>query len=129
MGFSTYWLQDIPDDVGREVNLTVWAGNGDLACAEKNCIRELDAQILGHIRIPLKLWNGISGYHHGLVSKSPNMQEVVEALDTATAKCEVIDTIGDDDQGSSQAAAAAAAAVPLRMKAIMKIIAFIIFGR
>lgn len=31
MGFSTYWLQDIPDDVGRVANLIVWAGNGDLA--------------------------------------------------------------------------------------------------
>ncbi len=103
MGFSTFWLQDIPDDEARVVNLTVWAGDVDMARAENNCIRELGARVLGHIRIPLKLWHGISGYHHGLVSKSPNMQEVVEALDTATANREAMDTIDDggDDQDSS----------------------------
>lgn len=103
MGFSTFWLQDIPDDEARVVNLTIWAGDVDMARAENNCIRELGARVLGHVRVPLKFWHGISGYHHGLVSKSPNMQEVVEALDTATANREAMDTIdhGDDDQDSS----------------------------
>lgn len=103
MGFSTLWLQDIPDDEERVVTLTVWAGDVDLARAEKNCIREVDARVLGHIKIPLKFRHGISGYHHGLVSKSPDMQEVVEALDTATANREAMDTIDDsnDDRGSS----------------------------
>lgn len=71
-----------------------------LACAKKNRC-ELGARILGHIRISLKVWNGISGYHHRLVSKSHNMQEVVEALHTGTANREAMDTIGDGDQGSS----------------------------
>lgn len=103
MGFSTLWLQDIPDDEDRVVTLTVWAGDVDLARAEKNCIREVGARVLGHIRIPLKFWHGISRYHYGLVSKNPNMQEVVEALDTATANREAMDTIddGDHDHGSS----------------------------
>lgn len=103
MGFSTFWLQDIPDDEAQVVNLTVWAGDVDMARAENNCIREICARVLGHIRVPLKLWHGISGYHHGLVNKSPNMQEVVEALDTAAANREAMDTIddGDDNQGSS----------------------------
>lgn len=103
MGFSTLWLQDIPDDQERMVTLTVWADDVYLARAEKNCIRELGARVLGHIRIPLKFWPGISGYHHGLVSKSPSMQEVVEALDTATANREAMNTIDDGgyDQGSS----------------------------
>lgn len=40
-------------------------------------------------------WN-----HHGLVSKSANMQKVVEAINTATANCKAMDTIDDGDDES-----------------------------
>ena len=57
---------------------------------------------LGHLDVPFKFLRGLSGYHKGLASKSPNLQDVFEVLATADDNQEVKIMDGDhDDSGSS----------------------------
>ena len=44
---------------------------------------------------------GLSGYHKGLASKSPNLQDVFEVLATADDNQEVDVALGGDDTSSS----------------------------
>lgn len=103
--FAVLWLKDIPDDEETTVTLSIWDGNAGLKRAESNCTNDLgDERVtrVGRIAVPVKFWHGLSGYHKKLASKSHNLQEVFEALDTATANREAMSAMdGDDDNESS----------------------------
>ena len=100
--FAILWLKDIPDDEEKTVTLSVYPGQL-LKRAEANCL-DADAlgEKLGSIAVPLKLWHGLGGYHHKLAHKSPNLQDVLEALATANDNQEVRTAMSraDDDDSS-----------------------------
>lgn len=65
---------------------------------------------MGSIDIPLKFWQGLSRYHQQLASKSPNLQDVFEVLDTANdnqearnnlAEAEDVDSSSNSSDSSS----------------------------
>lgn len=102
--FAVLWLKDIPDDEEKTIALPVWHGDAGLKRAESNCIESFGEK-MGSIDVPLKFWHGLSGYHQKLASKSPNLQDVFEVLDTANdnqeAKNDMAGDEGDDSSSSS----------------------------
>jgi hypothetical protein len=98
--FAILWLKDIPDDEETIVTLPIWHGDAGLKRAEANCIYDLGEK-MGSLRVPLKFWRGLSSYHHKLASRSPNMQDVLEVLETANDNKEVRTEMADEDPGSS----------------------------
>lgn len=101
--FAVLWLKDVPDEEGQTVTLPVWRGDSDkLNRASSNCTTEDIGEQAGSIRIPLKFYRGLGGYHHKLASHSPNLQDVFEVLSTANDNKEVqTEMAGDDDSSSS----------------------------
>ena len=106
--FALLWLKDIPDDEETTINLPIYPGNF-LKRAEANCLGSDDLEEkLGTIDVPLKLWHGLGGYHQKLASKSPNLQDVLEALATANDNSEVrtaMSRADDDDSSDSDSSA------------------------
>lgn len=97
--FAVLWLKDIPDDEEKTVTLPVWHGDADLKRAQSNCVEDFGEK-MGTIDVPLKFWHGLSEYHQKLASKSPNLQDVFEVLDTANDNQEARnDMAGDEDDG------------------------------
>ncbi len=99
--FAILWLKDIPDDEDKTVTLPVY-NSKLLKRAEANCLDADDlGEQLGSIQVPLKLWHGLGGYHQKLASKSPNLQDVLEALATANDNEEVRTAMSRADDADS----------------------------
>lgn len=98
--FAILWLKGIPDEEEMTLTLPVWHGDAGLKRAEANCIHEFGEK-MGTLRVPLKFWRGLSGYHHKLASKSPNLQDVLDVLKTANETKEASTAMADEDPGSS----------------------------
>lgn len=99
--FAILWLKDIPDDEEKTVTAPVYHGKV-LTRAEVNCLDADDlGEKMGSIDVPLKLWHGLGGYHQKLASKSPNLQDVLEALATANDNEEVRTAMSRDDDADS----------------------------
>ncbi|KAF3761767.1 hypothetical protein M406DRAFT_50127 [Cryphonectria parasitica EP155] len=88
--FAVLWLQELVDEESEVRTLKVWKGGKDrLGRAQKNYdYRGLDEgeQPLGEVELELKFWRGLSGYHKHFASRSKtgNMRDVMECLDTIT---------------------------------------------
>jgi len=99
--FAILWLKDIPDDEEKILTVPVYHGK-ILERAEANCLDADDlGETMGSIDVPLKLWHGLGGYHQKLASKSPNLQDVLEALATANDNEEVRTAMSRDDDADS----------------------------
>lgn len=98
--FAILWLKDIPDEEEMTVTIPVWPGDAGLKRAEANYVHELGEK-MGTLRVSLKFWRGLSGYHDKLASKSPNLQDVLEVLETANENKEVSPAMTEEDPGSS----------------------------
>ena len=98
--FAILWLQDVPDEEEMTVTLPVWNGDAGLKRAEANYIHELGEQV-GTLRVPIKFWRGLSSSHHKLVSKSPNLQDVWNVLETANENKETSPGMAEQDSSSS----------------------------
>lgn len=88
--FAVLWLQELADEKAETRTLKVWRGGKDrLARATHSCdYAGLDEgeQPLGEVELDLKFWRGLSGYHKKFASasKTGNLREVMECLDTIT---------------------------------------------
>ena len=99
--FALLWLKDIPDDEEKTVTLPVYHSKL-LKRAEANCLDAAEmGEQMGSIAVPLKLWHGLGGYHQKLASKSPNLQDVLEALATANDNEEVRTAMSRADDSES----------------------------
>lgn len=98
--FAVLWLKDIPDEEQTTVNIPVWKGHDKLKRAETCCVDDLGEK-LGSLDVPLKFRRGLSGYHKGLASNSPNLQDVFEVLATADDNQEIKIAMDGDDTSSS----------------------------
>lgn len=97
--FAVLWLKDIPDNEETTVTLPVWHGDAGLKRAESNCIEDFGEK-MGTIGVPLKFWHGLSGYHQELASKSPNLHDLFEVLDTANDNQEARNEMAGDEDDS-----------------------------
>ena len=101
--FAVLWLKDIPDDEQITVTVPVWRGHADLKRAESNCLETLGEKV-GSLKVPLKFWHGLGGYHKKLISNNPNLKDIFEVLDTASDSREVREFMpggGESDSDSS----------------------------
>ena len=81
--FGILWLKDIPDEEDVAVQVPIWrADKGNLKRGETNVVHDLGEQ-LGSLRVPLRFKRGVSAVHRKLASKSPNLHDVFEVLNTA----------------------------------------------
>ncbi|KAL9097372.1 MAG: hypothetical protein Q9163_006345 [Psora crenata] len=100
--FGILWFKDIPDEEDVTVSIPIWRTNEDnLQRGEKNCVKELGEE-LGTLKVPLKFYRGLGSYHHKLVGKSSNLQDVFEVLSTANENKEVHTAIGGGDVSGSE---------------------------
>lgn len=99
--FAVLWLKDIPDEEERTVTLTVWKNDSDaLKRGQSNCHDDLGEQ-MGTIEVPVKFYRGLGAYHYKLASKSPNLSDVFEVLDTASDNQEVHLAMSDEESTDS----------------------------
>lgn len=87
--FSTVWLKDIVDS--EETNLTLPIHrNTDYALvhAQDNAVQDVGEQV-GELKLAMKFWPGLSGYHQNLSDADRNMEDVMEVLDCAEGSAEV----------------------------------------
>ena len=98
--FAVFWLKDIPDDEEITITLAVWKGHSDLNRAESCCLEKMGEKV-GTIKVPMKLCHGLSGYHHKLAKKNPNIQDVFDALNTAKDNKEINMMAEEKDSSSS----------------------------
>lgn len=98
--FAVLWLKDIPDEEQKRVNIPVWKGHENLKRAETCCVDDL-GQKIGSLDVPLRFLRGLSGYHKGLASNSPDLQDVFEVLATADDNQEVKIAMNGADSSSS----------------------------
>ncbi|CAF9906097.1 MAG: hypothetical protein HETSPECPRED_006053 [Heterodermia speciosa] len=97
--FAVLWLKDIPDEEQLTINIPVWEGHDKLKRGESCCVNDLGEK-LGSLDVPLKFLRGLSGYHKGLASNSPDLQDVFEVLATADDNQEVKIAMDGDDSSS-----------------------------
>ncbi|KAF7309714.1 Meiotically up-regulated 190 protein [Mycena indigotica] len=82
--FSVLWMKDIGDDEDSTVNLPVWRSQKRvLQRAQFNTQEPKDAERLGTLKLKLRLWPGLSGYHKSLADHDPNIADVMKVLDAA----------------------------------------------
>lgn len=99
--FAVLWLKDIPDEEERTVTLTVWKNDSDaLKRGQSSCHDDFEEK-LGTIEVPVKFYRGLGAYHYKLASKSPNLSDVFEVLDTASDNQEVHLAISDEESTDS----------------------------
>ncbi|KAF3912740.1 hypothetical protein ABW20_dc0100349 [Dactylellina cionopaga] len=99
--FAVLWLKDISDDEDCELELPVWDNDGEnIVRAEQN-IEEEYGQRVGSVRIKVKLWSGLAGYHHKMAKKDEQMKAVMEILECASEGKELRDEVYGDYDGSS----------------------------
>jgi C2 domain len=87
--FAVLWLKDIPDEEEKTVNMQVWKASEDAIKRAQSCVgyegMEENEKPLGELRVTMKFWRGLSGYHKGVArrGKEVDLHDVMEVLDTA----------------------------------------------
>jgi C2 domain len=96
--FAVLWLKDVPDEEEKTVMMQVWKGSKDGIKPAKSCVgyngTDENEKPLGALKVTLKFWRGLSGYHKGLARRGneADLRDVMEVLDTAN----------DNKEGKSQ---------------------------
>lgn len=100
--FAVLWLKDIPDEEELTVTMQVWKGSKDgiqraRSCAGYEGMGENEKPI-GELKVTLKFWRGLSGYHKGLARRGQeaDLRDVMEVLDTANDNKEGKGQDGDE---------------------------------
>ena len=105
--FAVFWLSGIPDEEERTVSIQVWTGGKDRLKRATSCCEyagsEDDEKPLGSVKVTMKFWRGLSGYHKGVADKGKDqdMRDVMEALSTAEDNKEGESEVGDKNGDSS----------------------------
>jgi hypothetical protein len=80
--FCVLWLKDIPDEEDTEVSLPIRQNVGkEFARARSNATDD-GAQPLGYLRLKVRFWSGLSGYHKKSAGKDEALRDVMEGLDS-----------------------------------------------
>ena len=87
--FAVFWLKDIPDEEEETITMQVWKGSKDGIKRAQSCIGyngiDENERPLGELKVTMKFWRGLSGYHKGLARRGQesDLKDVMEVLDTA----------------------------------------------
>lgn len=99
--FSTLWLKDIPDDEEVELALSVRANDGNAMDRAQLNASHTYGDEKGEVKLRLRFWPGMSGYHHFMAKHDTNAADVMEALDCAEESREISDKkLGGDHRSS-----------------------------
>jgi len=79
--FCVLWLKDIPDEEDVELDLPVRKNIGKSFPRARSNATDDGAEAVGHLRIKVRFWSGLSGFHKHLASKDEALAEVMHALD------------------------------------------------
>jgi hypothetical protein len=87
--FCTLWLKDIPDEEETEFELPVRkAGGKAFDRGRFNATQEIGERV-GTIRLKVRFWPGLSGYHQSVTDQDGNLADVMEILDAAESSNEI----------------------------------------
>lgn len=85
-GFCVLWLRDLPDGKHAQLTLPVWRGDAERAARSAD---PEPGERVGEVKLGVKFWPGLSGYHAKSAGKDKNLQDVMEVLDTVAEDDEV----------------------------------------
>ncbi|KAF8907354.1 hypothetical protein CPB84DRAFT_1768999 [Gymnopilus junonius] len=95
--FSTLWLKDIPDGEEITLSLPVRRNEGSvLSQAQVNASVDIGERV-GTLELKVRLWPGLSGYHHDMADHDKNMAGVMEALDCAEGEQDASEELLNDE--------------------------------
>ncbi|KAA8903088.1 hypothetical protein FN846DRAFT_908234 [Sphaerosporella brunnea] len=95
--WAVLWLKDIVDDEMMELELPVCRGH--MKRAVNNCVSE--GEVIGSLRLKLRFWPGLSGYHQSVAGADWDMRDVMEMLEAAEDAREVEEYCSDVSMSSS----------------------------
>lgn len=101
--FAVLWLKDIPDDEEMMIPMKVWKWSKGSIKRAQSCVgyhgMDGNEKPLGELKVTLKFWRGLSGYHKGLSrrGKETALKDVMEVLDTANDNEEGQAAGGEED--------------------------------
>jgi hypothetical protein len=96
--WAVLWFKEIVDDEEMEVELKVRKGE-DMKRAVNNCVEV--GEIVGTLKLKLRFWPGLSGYHTSIASSDADMRDVMEVLEAAEDAREVDEYCSDVSTTSS----------------------------
>lgn len=91
--FTVLWLKDIADSEEVDIELPVRKGN--LKRAVKNA--DSEGEQVGTLKLRVKFWPGLSGYHQHIAAADKDMADVMQVLKAA----EDAKAVGEHDSGTS----------------------------
>lgn len=97
--FSVVWLKDIPDNEDTTLTVPVWLGHANLKRAEYNCGSDW-GEAVGHVKVPLRFWPGLSAYHGPRLSKDKYLHDVSEVLRCADDEKDALEHADSNADGS-----------------------------
>ena len=100
IAFGALWLKEIPDRGEVNIDVPIWRYDKDkMKRITNNAVQE--GERLGVLKLAIKFQPGLGPYHKKLASKSPDLQDVFEVLQTAHENREVNFAVEDDDDTDS----------------------------
>jgi Ca2+-dependent lipid-binding protein len=116
--FAVLWMNELIDEEDKTVTLKLWNGSKegikrarascgyagkDAGKEDKDGNTKEDETPIGEVRLNVRFWRGLSGYHksYAAKSKNSNMRDVMECLDTVADEGldDDSDSDGSDDDG------------------------------
>ncbi|KDR78890.1 hypothetical protein GALMADRAFT_244535 [Galerina marginata CBS 339.88] len=99
--FCTLWLKDIQDEEEVTLSLSV-RKNVDTALAHARANASSDiGEHVGTLKLNVRFWPGLSGYHKFMADHDKNMAEVMEVLDYAEGQRDASEQLLEDQDYSS----------------------------
>ncbi|KAK6532548.1 hypothetical protein TWF281_006733 [Arthrobotrys megalospora] len=99
--FAVLWLKDVVDDEECEVELGVWDNDGDnIVRAGQNADGDYGNK-LGSIKVKVRFWSGLAGYHRSMAKKDDHMKGVMQILESASEGKELRDEVEQGDSSDS----------------------------
>ncbi len=119
--FAVLWLKDIPDEEEKMIAMQVWKGSKDGIKRAQSCVgyngMDENEKPLGELKVTMKFWRGLSGYHKGLARRGQesDLKDVMEVLDTANDNKEgkgEEDDLHDGDPDASETSSSSSESEP-----------------
>ncbi|KAK7050938.1 hypothetical protein VNI00_005050 [Paramarasmius palmivorus] len=99
--FGTVWLRGIPDAEEVTVKMALRKNKGNAMERSRFNTTEDIGEKVGELEMRIKIWPGLSGYHHHLADKDLGMADVMEVLDGAEDTEQRTETLDDDEYDGS----------------------------
>lgn len=81
--FCTLWLKDIPDQEDMDISVPIQKNEDHSFDRARFNATDQVGEHIGTLKMKLRFWPGLSGYHQNLADQDGSMAGVMEALDCA----------------------------------------------